>query len=360
MPQLVLLLLCVCMLPACGSFLAAPAYQGPVTDRFNGKHFINEGVKDKGLLDVLALSKDWIFKRQAWPDWVDATTDTVTHISLSKQLSSNGKAFSSRPVRIQYINHSTFLIQFDDLTVLTDPVFSERVSPFSWIGPKRVHAPAVTIDALPHIDVVLISHNHYDHLDIDALKRITLRQATRPPLFLAGLGNAKYLTSRGLQNVRDLDWYDQVALKSTSFYFTPAQHRSGRGLSDQMKTLWGSFLIKRGDDWRLYFAGDTGYSQHFKALRNRFGVMDVSLLPIGAYEPRWFMKGIHMDPKQAVQAHIDLGSRISLGMHFGAFQLTLESREQPLIDLSAALLALGVPTSQFVSPEVGASYVVSQ
>jgi L-ascorbate metabolism protein UlaG (beta-lactamase superfamily) len=190
---------------------------------------------------------------------------------------------------------------------------------------------------LPPIDVVLISHNHYDHLDIESLKRLYERQPGGEPLILAGLGVSGLFAQEDLTLFDDLDWGDSIVIDAVSFTFVENRHRSGRGISDQMKTLWGSFVIQTSKG-PIYFAGDTGYGPHFSDAYDQFGEFYLSLLPIGAYEPRWFMKDIHLNPEEAVKAHIDLHSSNSVSMHFGTFQLTHEGIDQPVKDLAIALV----------------------
>lgn len=226
------------------------------------------------------------------------------------------------------------LLQFKGLNILTDPIWSERTSPFSWIGPKRVREPGLSWDELPKIDLVIISHNHYDHMDEGTLARLAARDQ---PLILVPLGDKGHVQSFGSSRVEEMDWWQEKQINDDmKLVFTPSQHWSGRWLHDRYRSLWGSYtLIYRGHS--IYFGGDTGYAGHFKEIKERLGPIDLAFLPIGAYEPRWFMKHSHMNPGEAVQAHQDLGARKSIGMHFGTFQLTDESIEQPLIDLNQAL-----------------------
>ncbi len=217
-----------------------------------------------------------------------------------------------------FINHSTVLVQIDGLNILTDPVWSERVSPISFIGPRRYHPPALAIEELPPIDAVVISHNHYDHMDLATLKK--LEQHSRP-LFIVGLGNQELLEQEKLTRVVELDWWQELSLTpSVSVVGTPAQHWSTRTQLDRNKTLWLGYLIK-SDQHRVFFAGDTGMGPHFEQIRARYGAIDLSLLPIGAYLPRWFMKDNHLSPDDALQAHHLLDSKQSMAIHFGTFNL---------------------------------------
>ena len=315
------------------SCTSAPGYEGKGSSHFDGDVFVNTEPMQKTAVDMVKLGWGALTRSADWPDWIDIEQQTVPRERVHDGIS------------ITFINHATFLIQVDGINILTDPVYSERVSPFQWAGPKRVHAPGVALKDLPPIDVILISHNHYDHLDEATLRQL-LKAQDKPPLVLAGLGNEQLLSELGDSNLRDMDWEESAEYEEVEFFFTECRHRSGRGIADQMKTLWGSFVIKtsRGN---LYFAGDTGYSPHLQSTGDRHGPFAVSLLPIGAYEPRWFMKDVHLNPEEAVKAHRELRSEYSIGIHFGTFQLTYESIDQPVIDLSLALEKHQIATTEF-------------
>ena len=307
------------------SYTAAPTYQGGMSQHFDGSNFFNHLKSDKSPWDIITFFSGFMFYKQSWPGWIDNDPAVVSEV-LAR----------SEALRVTFINHSSFLIQVDNLNILTDPVYSDRTSPFPWAGPKRVRAPGIAFDKLPPIDVVLISHNHYDHLDVDALKKLYQRQQGSEPLIVAGLGNGGLFSNEGLMRFKDLDWGQSIEQDAVRFNFVESRHRSGRGISDQMKTLWGSFVIETSKG-TIYFAGDTGYGPHFSDAYAQFGEFYLSLLPIGAYEPRWFMKDIHLNPEEAVKAHIDLHSTHSLSMHFGTFQLTHEGIDKPVKDLAVAL-----------------------
>ena len=260
-------------------------------------------------------------------------------------------------IRATYINHATILIQVDGLNILTDPIWSERASPVTFAGPKRIRAPGIEISDLPEIDLVLISHNHYDHLDTATLRQLR-QQQNKEPVIVSGLGNAALLRSLGYDQAIELDWSDSSSVEGATVHFVECQHRSARGVFDQMRTLWGSFVIETSEG-NIYFAGDTGYSPHFKEQGERFGSFALSILPIGAYEPRWFMKDIHLNPAEAVKAHIDLNSKQSLGMHFGVFQLTWEPVDQPVTDLDTALQANQIDAGRFWALEPGQARVIT-
>ena len=249
-----------------------------------------------------------------------------------------------------FVGHSTFLLRFaNGLNVLTDPVWSERVSPVSFAGPRRARPPAVAFDALPPVQLVLVTHGHYDHLDVATLRRLDERFN---PLFLTGLGNHAFLRARGLRQVEELDWWQLHRFAGLEITFTPAQHWSKRAANKQNDTLWGGFWLRSGS-LKVFFAGDSGLGRHFATIRERLGAPDLAFLPVGAYEPRWFMREQHMNPEDAVQAHQALAARRSVGMHFGTFQLTDEAIDQPVLDLAAALRARQVDPAEFVVPRFG-------
>ena len=255
-----------------------------------------------------------------------------------------------------FVGHSTFLLQFGGgLNALTDPVWSERASPVAFAGPRRARPPALPFDALPPVGVVLVSHGHYDHLDTATLRRLDERFS---PLFVTGLGNRAFLQRRGLRRVEELDWWQSLTVPGEAggleITFTPAQHWSARSAGKRNRTLWGGFWLRlAGSGKKVFFAADSGLGRHFHLIRERFGVPDAAFLPVGAYEPRWFMREQHMNPDDAVQAHLTLGSPRSVGMHFGTFRLTDEGIDQPTQDLAASLAARGVPPEQFVVPRFG-------
>ncbi|MEA2725251.1 MAG: hypothetical protein QOH59_3022 [Gemmatimonadales bacterium] len=254
-------------------------------------------------------------------------------------------------VVVTFIGHATFLIQAASANVLIDPVYSERASPFLFAGPRRARDPGVRLDDLPPISLVLLSHNHYDHCDIPTLRR--LEQRFHPPV-VTPLGNGPLLRSAGFQRIEELDWWEAAKTAPVPVTVTQAQHFSARGMFDRNRALWGGFLVEIGGR-RILHAGDSGYGPHFTEIANRLGPIDLALLPIGAYEPRWFMKDIHMNPAEAVQAHLDLGARQSIAMHFGTFQLTPEGIDEPVRELANSLAERRVPAERFRAMEVGES-----
>ncbi len=236
---------------------------------------------------------------------------------------------------LTFIGHSTFLIQLPGLTILTDPVWSERCSPVSWAGPRRARPPGLALEALPPVDLVLVSHNHYDHMDLATLRQLAARGARHA---ITTAGNKAMLTAAGFAQVEALDWWEAAQAGPAQVTATPARHFSRRGPGDMNRTLWAGFSLRTADG-HLLFAGDSGAGPHWQAIRERLGAPDLALLPIGAYEPRWLMAPVHMNPAEAVQAHHDLGAAQSVGMHFGTFQLTDEAIDAPVAALAAAKLA---------------------
>jgi L-ascorbate metabolism protein UlaG (beta-lactamase superfamily) len=222
-------------------------------------------------------------------------------------------------------------------------MYSQRAGPLNVFGPRRLRPPAVRFDDLPPISTVLLSHNHYDHCDIRTLRMLAARF---DPIVVTPLGNGALARSAGLRRVEELDWWQDSKAAALPIALTPAHHFSARTPLDKNRALWGGFLIAAGGR-RIYFAGDSAYAPFFRDIRLRLGPIDLALLPIGAYEPRWFMRIIHMNPAEAVQAHLDLGAADSVGMHFGTFQLTTEGIDEPLRALDEARRANNVPASRF-------------
>ena len=244
---------------------------------------------------------------------------------------------------VTFIGHSTFLIQTAAGNLLTDPMYSQRAGPLNILGPRRARHPAVPFDELPPISMVLLSHNHYDHCDLRTLGMLADRF---DPIVVTPLGNAALVRSSGIRRVEELDWWQEAETSTLPVSLTPAQHFSARNPLDRNRGLWGGFMLVAGDA-RIFFAGDTGYAPFFRDIRGRLGPIDLALLPIGAYEPRWFMQAVHMNPAEAVQAHLDLEASESVGMHFGTFQLTAEGIDEPLRALEDARRARNIPPARF-------------
>jgi L-ascorbate metabolism protein UlaG (beta-lactamase superfamily) len=308
---------------------------------FDGRRFRNQNAAaDRSLLQVLR----WATSRERKP-WPRRVENRATYEPRSP---------GPGELAITFVNHATFLIRETSFTLVTDPVWSRRASPFQSFGPGRVHDPGIAFEQLPRIDMIALSHNHYDHMDLHTLRRL---QRSCGCAIVTTLGNKAYLERRGLMDVRELDWWQSAQVGHARVTATPAQHFAARTPFDRNRTLWAGFMIEfagsprasasesRGR--RLFFTGDSGYAPHFADVAARFGPPDVSLIPIGAYEPRWFMSAAHMNPDEAVRAHLDLRSPQSVAMHFGCFQLTDEAIDEPVRDLAKALAAHGVEPSRF-------------
>lgn len=317
-----IILIGACIIIALGWMVSKPGYDGPVSDHFNGTTFENPGdVPSKSFFDVMK----WYTQREQG-EWTKIPEEDVT--------------FADQPVErvvdglvITYVNHSTFLIQTDGLNILTDPVWSERVSPFSFAGPKRFRPAGVRFEDLPDIDFVLISHNHYDHLDVETLTKLNELYS---PVFITPLGVSQMLQAEEISQTQEMDWWESHSLSdSVTVNSVQSQHFSARGLFDRDKTLWSGYVIETPLGG-IYFAGDSGYGDFFKEIGERYDIT-VGLIPIGAYKPRWFMKPMHVNPKEAIQVHKDVGADISFGMHFGTFPLADDSMEDPVNDFSEAI-----------------------
>ncbi len=282
------------------------------------------------------------------------------------RIQANGKAGAAMQPMVTWIGHATTLVQADGLNVLTDPIFSERAAPVQLIGPKRQQPPGVAMKDLPHIDVVVVSHNHYDHLDRQSVFELDQRakNAGRETVFLVPLGLKPWFANLGIERVIELDWWEKSSIGGVNFHLTPVQHWSARTMLDRSKTLWGGWAVF-GAGFHWYFSGDSGYSKDFSDTRRHFAALasdqgrgqlfDLALLPVGAYEPRWFMAEQHMNPHEAAQTHRDLGAARSIGVHWGTFNLTDEALDQPPIDLASAKRSLGLSDDAFSLLKIGQS-----
>ncbi|WP_376091158.1 MBL fold metallo-hydrolase [Roseomonas sp. CCTCC AB2023176] len=275
-----------------------------------------------------------------WPDWIEdppqprPTEPPPGHVAVT------------------FVGHSTFLIRFaGGPTLLTDPIWSERCSPLSFLGPRRVRRPGLALDALPPLDAVLLSHNHYDHMDLPTLRRL------RAPLILTGLGNTAILDRAGVVGGEDLDWWESRDVAGAAITYVPMRHFSARGIRDRGKALWGGFAVHTAAG-ALIFCGDTGYGPHLAEVGARLGPFAVGLVPIGAYEPRWFMQVVHMNPEEALHAQSDLRVGTAIAMHFGTFKLTQEGVEAPAEALRAGRAASGLRAEGFRVPLVGETLIL--
>lgn len=227
---------------------------------------------------------------------------------------------------VTWVGHATLLVQMDHVSFLTDPIWSDTASPVSFVGPQRFVPPGIELDDLPPIDFVVVSHNHYDHLDLGSLTALAERDAQT--LFLVPLGNAELLRKSGIANVQALDWGETREHAGVTVHCLPAQHWSRRGLGDGNEALWASWAVT-GPERRFYFAGDTGYFDHFARIAEALAPFDLAAVPIGAYLPVEMMRPSHLDPEEAVQAAIDLRAKRALAMHFGTFDLSDEPLDEP-------------------------------
>ena len=275
-------------------------------------------------------------------------------------ISSNAKAGENMQPAVTWIGHASTLVQASGLNVLTDPVFSERASLFESIGPIRTQPPGLSLAQLPKIDVVLISHNHFDHLDINSVVALS-KQIGGSPQFIVPLGIKPWMENLGISKVREMDWWESFVVGKVEFIFTPVQHWSARGIADRSQTLWGGWAVF-AEDFQWYFTGDTGYTHDFLDTKARFsarqseangGGFDLALIAVGAYEPRWFMKEQHINPAEAVQVHFDVGAKRSMGVHWGTFNLTDEPLDQPPKDLAMARSAAHLGADAFFVLAVG-------
>jgi N-acyl-phosphatidylethanolamine-hydrolysing phospholipase D len=273
---------------------------------------------------------------------------------------------NQKDVSVTWIGHSTALWQINGLNILTDPHFSERTAPVSFAGPKREVLLPVQLSELPRIDVVLISHNHYDHLDAPTVRTLN-QQAGGPPLFVVPLGVDKWMNDEGITKVQRMDWWDRFNVKApggeVSLHFVPSQHWSSRSPWDRNATLWGGFVLQTrvgGAPYSMYFAGDTGYSKDFADIGAKFGGFDFSQIPVGCYLPRWFMQNQHVNEEDAVRIHQDVKSRLSMGIHWGTFRLCDDPVEAPLDGLPIARKKLGVDDAAFVLFALGETRVLKR
>ena len=311
-----------------------PYYSGPVSDHFDGTRFFNPGpLTDKSLVDVLR----WRFssKFAQWP----------------KQVAIEANVPEARVAgcRATMVGHATVLIQVGGLNILTDPVWSERASPFSFAGPRRVTKPGIRFDDLPPIDIVLLSHSHYDHLDLATLRRLHSRDQ---PRLITPLGNDA-IVRRTIPDIAATagDWGQRIEVGAEStITLVPAHHWSARSARDRRMALWGGFML-RTPQALVYFAGDTGYGDGaiFRQMRADHGAPDLAILPIGAYAPRWFMAPQHADPEEAVQIMLDLEARQAIAIHWGCFQLTDEPRDEPAARLKATLNDRAIDPARFLA-----------
>ncbi len=317
-------------------------YRGPVSDHFDGWHFYNPvemglGPRPVDLLRWLATRK-----RGPWREWTDGPPGPPPPESVL-----DGE------LCVTFVGHSTVLIQMDGLNILCDPHWSGRASPFSRFGPRRHRAPGLRFEDLPLIDLVLQSHDHYDHLDVPTLRRIA---TAWHPDFIVPLGVRSRLVSNevdGGSEATELDWWQLVAMTSEiKITAVPARHCSGRTLFDGNRTLWCGYVIE-GPSGTVFFAGDTAYGPHFLDIKKKFAPIRLAFLPIGSFQPRWFMQAAHMSPADAIRAHEDLGAKTSIGIHFGTFRLADDAEDEPVNELQRLLNSVGGSRPNFYTLSPG-------
>lgn len=326
----------------------------PASDHFNGKTFIEPGATSKRLFrDFLR----WRLSSRpaAWPRSVQLESHSPPRTPVGDEICAT------------WLGHATYLVQTTHGNFLFDPVFSDRVSPFQWAGPRRVHPIPIPIDRLPPITAVCVSHDHYDHFDHTSIQQLA---RAFDPVFFAPLRHRDLLTASGARRIVELDWWQTEALPSgAEVTLTPTKHWSNRLGTPRNYRLWGGFFVRVGESSStqpreigkraVWFVGDSGYDQPLLAeIRRRCGSPDVAIVPIGAYEPRWFMALMHMNPAEAVQLHHDIGANVSLAMHWGTFRLTDEAREAPVEALVAARTAAKIPAETFRILQPGESCVL--
>lgn len=327
------------LVEASGAGAQAPAHHGP--DGF--RNLYGTAQQHKGLWPYVKMK----YFDEPFPEPTPATIPAIAPV--------NGTLIQSPSSALQatWIGHASALVQIDGVNILTDPVFSDRASPLSLFGPRRYTQPALGIARLPRIHCVVISHNHYDHLDLATVKALGDQVQ-----WLVPLGLKAWFEREGVTRVTELDWWDKTECEGVTFTLTPTQHWSGRGLGDTNATLWGAWAMEKAGQ-RVWFGGDTGYAEPlFKEIGRRLGPFDLALIPIGGYGPRWFMKEKHADPDDAVRIYRDIGARYALPIHWGAFVLTAEPIEEPPRLLAKARHEHGVPEERFPALVPGSTLVV--
>jgi N-acyl-phosphatidylethanolamine-hydrolysing phospholipase D len=312
-------------------------------------HHIEGGFRnlDPGFQRPGAWTRWSFIARRTWQGIVTPRTFDAPRVA------NDGAALRTAPPprSITWIGHATVLVQVDGLSVLTDPNWSNRAGPTSWIGARRLSPPGLAFEDLPPIDVVTVSHDHYDHLDLPTVKRLA---ATHAPLFLVPLGMKAWFVDNGMSRVEELDWWQEHEHRGVRFVCTPTQHFAQRTLWDANERLWASWAVI-GRERRFYHAGDTGYFSGFREIGRRLGPFDVAALPIGAYVPSYIMKWVHTTPEEAVQAFVDLDARTMLAMHWGTFDLADEPLDEPPGRMLAEVGRRGIDASRAWIFKIGES-----
>ena len=317
-------------------------YSGPISDHFDGERFFNPGGRSpKGLVQVARL-----YTVETWADWPAAVPSPIPADKPPASV-------TGARARLSFVGHASWLLQAAGRNILIDPVWAKRASPFSFTGPKRANAPGIAFADLPAIHAVIVTHNHYDHMDLATLARLWRRHR---PQIVTPLGNDSIMKSAipGLEATA-VDWGDHTALGGGIVaHAVPTQHWSARGAMDRSHALWASFVLETPAG-KVYAVGDSGLGDGatFRHVARQHPSIRLALLPIGAYEPRWFMESQHMNPEDAVEAFHLSGAASALGHHWGTFQLTTEPHDQPPADLAAALLARNVAPDRFQAVRPG-------
>jgi N-acyl-phosphatidylethanolamine-hydrolysing phospholipase D len=315
------------LLPACSSSYTQKGDSRPAhhTDQGFNNPYVEQ--KESGFFGFQRMRH---FGKEKWAEYKG-------NGHLVESVEADIKLLNTVPDSPQFtwIGHATVLVQYQDINILTDPIFGQRASPLSFAGPKRITQPAVSIEQLPKIDFVLISHNHYDHLD-----QYTVEKIGNATTWLVPLGYKSWFKDLGVTKVEEFDWWDEKKIGTAHITATPSQHWTARGLGDRYQQLWAAWAVQIGE-FKFWFAGDTGCNEkQFKEIGERLGPFDLAIIPIGGYEPRWFMKDMHVNPAEALKIHRDLKAKLSLGVHWGTFPLTAEAIDEPVKKLQEVTASL--------------------
>jgi L-ascorbate metabolism protein UlaG (beta-lactamase superfamily) len=292
--------------------------------------------------------------------WNRIWKDLPSPDAYSFPLANNNAAFlksNQDKTTLTWIGHATVLLQLEGKNILTDPHFSQRASPVQWAGPERLVEPGVPFESLPPIDIVVISHDHYDALDKQTIVRLKEREGGHKTTFFVPLGFRRWFEDLGIRQVVEMDWWDESAYEGLRITAVPIQHWSKRSFWGRNDTLWAGWAIQ-STDFRFFFTGDSGYTPHFREIGEKVGPFDLAAIPIGAYEPRWFMRPHHISPEEAVQVHLDLQSKKSVAIHWGTFILTDEPLDEPPKRLAAARKEKGLAEKEFVVLKHGETIIL--
>ncbi len=325
-----ILMILAVIVNSCCTF-SGSKYEGEKSNYFDGEEFINDRFGNVSFWDIIVWNATK--ERSVWN-----TVNENKYKDIPSAKVNDGELI------VTFVNHATVLIQYDGINVLTDPVWSYRISPVSFAGPMRKRKPGIKFDDLPPIDIVLLSHNHYDHMDMPTLKKLKNKF---DPFYIVPLGNKVFLDENGMTNSIEMQWWEEYIYKGKHLItMVPAEHFSMRGLCDRNATLWAGYMLTTNKG-NVLFAGDTGLSPHFEEIKERFGEIEFSMLPISPIMPRWLMKGVHMSPEEAVITHLLLESKQSMAIHFGTFQQADDSQSLAIILLKQAMIKHKVSPSDF-------------